>query len=264
VADLGQWFKLWCSALDDPDLDSLPLDQFARWAKLGALVKRQGTAGQLRLKSPGRVYLGMFQVPDFDALLDAFHALPGVCVRREKRNIGNETSAIVSFRNWSKYQADLSTPRVRKFREMKRLRGEEKRLRGEERRGDSPPTLIRGGSDQPERRVRSAPKPVSRRSRIRYGRGSMPIRAPIRPIVDAWVAGFTARFRVAPGDPKPWDLDAAEDLLARHGLPLVLEILDGALRVGTQRMRTQERWSLQAISDEWETLVAMRAKGELA
>jgi hypothetical protein len=83
-------------------------------------------------------------------------------------------------------------------------------------------------------------------------------------VVDEWAVGFAARFGHRPQPPKEWDLAAALDLVERHGLAIVCEIVQGAMRVGTLRMRQRDRWSLQAIADEWETLVAMRAKGELA
>lgn len=152
MADQGQWFKLWCSALDDPHLDALSLDQWARWAKLGALVKRQGTDGKLLLVAPARTCLAMFHVTDFAALLSAFHGLPGVEIMVDEEitngDVSGVTEAIVSFGNWAKYQGDYSTPRVRAHREkVKRLRGEERR--GDEKRGEveDRTTSKTGGSD---------------------------------------------------------------------------------------------------------------------
>src|SRR3990167_4705339 len=43
MADQGVWFKLWCSALADPDLSNLCLEDFARWAILGTYIKAHGT-----------------------------------------------------------------------------------------------------------------------------------------------------------------------------------------------------------------------------
>lgn len=137
MADQGLWFKLWCSTLDDPDLDNLELCDFARWAKLGVLVKRHGTAGTLRLAPPARALCAMFRVPDFEALVRCFMVLPHVTVRRANGAVPDETVATVSFQNWLKYQGDFSTPRTRQFRQRERSRGEEKRR--EEMRRDSPP-----------------------------------------------------------------------------------------------------------------------------
>ena len=155
VADQGLWFKLWCASLDDPDLDNLPLTDFGSWAKLGAIVKRQGTAGTLILRPPARTFCSMFQVPDFDALVCCFQRLPHVCVRRGTEPVSGETLVNVSFANWLKYQGDLSTSRVRRFRDRKRSRGDEKR--GDEKRGDEkdPPPVLR--TESPTGKPRSGP-----------------------------------------------------------------------------------------------------------
>jgi uncharacterized phage protein (TIGR02220 family) len=115
--------------LDDPDLDNLELCDFARWAKLGALIKRQGNSGEIHLQPPARALCAMFQVPDYDTLLSCFTRLPNVIVRRAESPVSLETNVAVTFRNWVKYQGDYSTARVRQFREMKRSkrRGEETR-----------------------------------------------------------------------------------------------------------------------------------------
>lgn len=136
MADQGVWFKLWCSALSDPDLANLSLADFARWCILGTYIKAHGTAGELRLTAPARALSGLLQVGDFAALQEVFHRLPNVCMEKDNSAVSSETVLIVSLRNWAKYQGDYSTHRVRKFREMKRSkrRGEEKR--GEEKRGE--------------------------------------------------------------------------------------------------------------------------------
>lgn len=253
MSDQKRWFKVWTSLIVDMDL--LPNEVIGAWLRLGCRAALVGHRGRLHFHGWEHVATYL-RVPIPRAKTLVFR-LPNVLIEEGENRHGEIT---VTFKNWTKYQEDSTQAERAKTSRSKR-RGD--KTREDERRGEGATTPIQGGSDQPEPRVRAVPKPISRRPRIRYGRGSLPIRGPIRPIVDAWVAGFTARFRVAPGDPKPWDLDAAEDLLARHGLPLVLEILDGVFRVGTHRLRTKDRWSLQAIADEWEALVAMRAKGEL-
>lgn len=155
MADQGVWFKLWCSALDDPDLDNLALEDFARWTKLGVLIKRQGTGGELRLTPPARGLCAMFQVPDYQALIAAFLRLPNVHIKGDEEHVAFETvafvSCVVSFHNWAKYQGDFSTHRVTRWRQVKRLRREETKKRR-----DSPPIprpddlSITRRSDQPE------------------------------------------------------------------------------------------------------------------
>ena len=94
---------------------------------MGAVVKRQGTAGELTIHPPARTFCAMFQVPDFEALVACFMRLPHVIVRRDNGKHEGETILNVSFSNWAKYQGDLSTIRVRRSRDRKRSRGEEKR-----------------------------------------------------------------------------------------------------------------------------------------
>ena len=125
MADQGLWFKLWCASLDDPDLDNLPLEDFGRWCKLGAFIKRQGVAGSVALKPPCLTLCALFHVTDFDALMAVFHRLPHVTVRRGESPVSSETIASVTFDNWARYQGDYSTHRVRRSRAMKRIRGEE-------------------------------------------------------------------------------------------------------------------------------------------
>lgn len=143
MADQGLWFKLWCSADDDPDLDNLDVADFGRFCKAGLLVKSQGTVGTITLRPPSRTLCAKFQVPDFDALHAALLRLPHVSVRRENDAVTSETTVTVTFHNWAKYQGDFSTPRVRSFRQRKRSRGEEKRRDENETRGEVTPTAGR-------------------------------------------------------------------------------------------------------------------------
>lgn len=121
------WFKLWCSAADDPDLDNLDVADFGRWCKFGAFMKRHGTTGEIELRPPARGLCASLQLADFDALAACFTRFPHVTMRRDNSPVSSETTLTVSFTNWPKYQGDFSTPRVKRFRAMKRPRGEEKR-----------------------------------------------------------------------------------------------------------------------------------------
>lgn len=150
MADQGLWWKLWCSALDDPGLDNLPIGDFGRYCKLGAFMKRHGVAGSVTIDPPARALCAMFQVPDFDTLIACFRVLPGVYLRRAQSPVSLETNATVSFANWQRYQGDLSTHRVKRFRQMKRSRGEEKRReekRREEKSGGAPAAAVSPSSD---------------------------------------------------------------------------------------------------------------------
>jgi uncharacterized phage protein (TIGR02220 family) len=148
LSDQGTWFKLWISALHDPDLSNLSLEDFARWAILGTYIKAHGTEGKLTVRAPARSLCDLFRVTDLASLRDAFHRLPNVVEEMQKCNGEGETILSVSLRNWARYQGDYSTYRVRKFREMKRSkrRGEEKR--GEETRKEVT-TLSGAGATTP-------------------------------------------------------------------------------------------------------------------
>jgi uncharacterized phage protein (TIGR02220 family) len=153
VADQGTWFKLWISALSDPDLANLSLEYFARWCILGTYIKAHGTAGRLRLTAPARALSGLLQVGDFVALQEVFHRLPNVITEKGNQTVSPETILTVTLRNWSKYQGDYSTARVRKFREMKRSKRRGEESRREETRSIPPISPPNGGSPWPVARA---------------------------------------------------------------------------------------------------------------
>jgi len=133
VADQGQWFKLWVGADDDPDLGNLSNEDFGRWCKLGTYLKKHGTNGQITMPAPAIPLQNRFRVVTYKDVLNVLKLFPN-CVTEEMHNssVSGETTLTVTWCNWSKYQGDFSTARVRKMRQMKRSkrRGEEKR--GEE------------------------------------------------------------------------------------------------------------------------------------
>lgn len=128
MADQGVFWKLWCSALEDPDLDNLDIADFGRWAKLGAYLKKHGEGGQIAIRRPAKTLLSMLQLPDFDAFLMFLQRISHVHVMSENDS-DNVTSVIVTFSKWHKYQVDNSVERVRRFRQnvTTKKRGEEKR-----------------------------------------------------------------------------------------------------------------------------------------
>jgi len=138
VADLSRWFKLWCAAVHDPDLDNLDIADFGRWAKLGAIIKEQGTNGKIKIISPARLMCASLQVASFEHLVETIKKLPNIIVSNE--TLGNVLFTI-EFRNWLKYQEDISTDRVRKFR-SKNVSNETAKKRGEEKRGEEIIALV--------------------------------------------------------------------------------------------------------------------------
>ena len=145
MADLGRWFKLWCSVLNDPELMNLDIADFGRWAKLGVLVKEQGTEGAIVLFPPAKPLCLQLGVKDFSALIRAIRRLPHLTV-------SGETNATVTFSNWLKYQGDFSTNRVRRYRQR-----ETAKKRRDEKREEVPPkppepfSLARSETAEPQR-----------------------------------------------------------------------------------------------------------------
>lgn len=152
MADNGKWLKLWTSALTDPDLSDLSLEDWARWAKLGLLVKQHGDDGTMRFNRQGRVLQDLFRVNSDAEVLQTLARFPNCKVEL------NETTAFVSFSKWYKYQHDNSTERVREFRrnetgvfgDVKRAkkRREEKREEETKKRKENTPSAPVGGGEE--------------------------------------------------------------------------------------------------------------------
>jgi hypothetical protein len=163
MADQGRWFKLWCDALDDHDLDSLDIADFGRWCKLGAQTKRHGTKGSLTIVPPARTLCAQFQVSHFDALIDAIKRLPNITFEEGKND---NDKFIVIIKNWSKYQKDSTRyERVKKWRSKQNdnaLRGEEKRR--EEKRRDIPPISPKVGDSSFEEFWKIYPRKIGKKA----------------------------------------------------------------------------------------------------
>src|SRR5208337_3238153 len=135
MADSGRWFKMWCSAVGDPDYANLPIADFGRWAKMGAYIKEHGTDGEIVLSEPSIMICAMMQLTTLKDVILCFEKIKNV-------NVSTETNPTVThsikYENWPKYQGDYSSDRVRKFRAKKgenetpKKRREEKRQRREE------------------------------------------------------------------------------------------------------------------------------------
>jgi len=159
MADQGKWYKLWCSALDDQDLENLSLENWARWVRLGAYIKKHGKGGRLIFKSPATALQNIFRVTSFDGLINIIKVLPNYALNIQLEG-GKEThlegkipsshlpslvtNANVTYKikchNWYKYQGDMSVDRMRKHRAKNSSHvtpnvtaQEETRSRGEER-----------------------------------------------------------------------------------------------------------------------------------
>ena len=124
MADLKRWFKVWTAILDDPHHVDLSLEDVGRWTRLGAMTALSGKGGRLRVNAPAKRLL---QVLETDTLTDAkvvIKRLPNVSIEEGEKDNGEFT---VTWRNWTKYQAD-STIAARVKRLRRKRRGEEKKI----------------------------------------------------------------------------------------------------------------------------------------
>lgn len=162
MADQGKWFKLWCLSLNDPDLENLSLENWARWVRLGVYTKAHGKDGMIRFTPPYSALLRLFQLTSIADAICVIKMFPHCALGERSSTVSPETNTTVSleieFDNWFKYQGDFSSDRVRSFRDKKRHREtvqEETRRRQdvEETRGDintlaQAPKVIRKSAPQ--------------------------------------------------------------------------------------------------------------------
>ena len=122
MADQQRWFKLWCSAPADDDLQALlPADRWA-WAAFGAYTKLHGTRGTVTVSLTNKALAAEMGVTVED-LVPALKRLPHM---RVSEAVGDHGKVTVTWDNWTKYQED-STQVERKRRSRSKKRGEEKR-----------------------------------------------------------------------------------------------------------------------------------------
>lgn len=138
---------MWGSALTDPDLENLSLEDWARWVRLGVYIKAHGKDGEIRFLDPYSGLLRLFQMGSVSDAIMTIKKFPHCTLGERSFTVSpgtNETVTLeIKFDNWFKYQGDFSSDRVRKFRDKKRhseTLQEEKRRRREEKRIFSPPT----------------------------------------------------------------------------------------------------------------------------
>lgn len=93
-------------------------------------------------KAPATALQSALEIYNYSELISVLKKFPNCVVGEEqKSSVANETNVTVTFLNWHKYQGDLSSERVRKFRarETPKRRGEETRQE-EKRKRFIPPT----------------------------------------------------------------------------------------------------------------------------
>jgi hypothetical protein len=125
MADQLRWWKLWTTALDDPDLANLSMEDCWRWAALGVLLRAHGEGGTATWRRPGHALAKAWRTT-WRRLPKIARRLPGVEVTDTADTI------TIRMRNWHKYQEDSSAQRTRAWRERRRN-------------GDGWPTVTRDG-----------------------------------------------------------------------------------------------------------------------
>ena len=126
MADQKRWFKFWCSAPADDDLQALPPAVRWAWAAFGAYTKEHGTRGKIKVRDSNIVLASQMGVT-VDALFDTIKLLPHMTFE-EGKNRHDELT--VTWHNWVKYQED-TTQAARQQTSRTKRRGEERRIRGE-------------------------------------------------------------------------------------------------------------------------------------
>jgi hypothetical protein len=146
VSDQGKWAKIWISTLANPDLENLELHNWARWVRLILFMKAHGTNGKLSFSPPFRALQNVMRVATFEELIALITNLPNFKVLQPLPNASHtplqEDSGkyMLTCRNWFKFQGDMSTERVKKFRQKQSVtstvtsNGESNGLRREEKR----------------------------------------------------------------------------------------------------------------------------------
>lgn len=127
MADQQRWFKFWCSAPSDDDIQSLPVPDRWAWAVLGAYTKLHGTAGKVTVGPTNSVLAAEMGVT-VEALIPCIQRLPHITVQELENRHGRVT---VTWHNWTKYQVDST--------QSERARASRAKKRREEKREEVPP-----------------------------------------------------------------------------------------------------------------------------
>lgn len=145
------WAKLHHCWLGDDQIESLSLEDQARWVRFFLYVDIHGDRGRLPLGGgrwrAARVPLGC-RYASAPVLLGILARLPGVVVATDPLT-GEPTEAV--FKNWHKYQIDDSASRVRRWRAS----NGQSPVTG----NDDPPVTGNGARSRSRSRLESPPTP---------------------------------------------------------------------------------------------------------
>jgi hypothetical protein len=85
----------------------------------------------------------------------------------------------------------------------------------------------------------------------------------IRKALDTWTACFEKEHKTKPVVTKGRDPSILVRLIRQRGIDEVCELIQGYLEVGTKWARDQKAWTIPAFSSQYNTLLAMKADGNL-
>lgn len=123
MADQARWFKFWCSAPSDDDLQALPVPDRWAWVVFGAYTKLHGTGGRVSVSPSNMALAGEMGVTVAD-LLSCIKRLPHMSVQESENRHGTIT---VTWHNWTKYQEDSTQAERAKASRSKKRREEIRR-----------------------------------------------------------------------------------------------------------------------------------------
>ena len=242
------------SCRDDPSLSVLPIADFGRWCKLGAYTKEHGTDGTVTLEKPDDPTIvhplqADFQVASFDAILGAISRLPNVTVSSVSLVTNAHVSFHVLWNNWSKYQGDFSTDRVKKFREKNRKMKRSKKRR-EEKRGEGSTSSLSlpsvGSSESSEKEPSE-------------GRRSLGPEA--KQLLDYWSDLYLERNGQRPEVEGQRDMECAKAILKSRTLDQARAIVLFHFDKPSDFYRDRSLYGLQHIRKECNQIVSRMAGG---
>lgn len=238
MADQGRWWKLWCSALDDDDLDNLPIADFGRYCKLGAHIKEHGNSGTITLKPPAKTLLSTLQLVTFDEIIALVKTFPNVSHTTTSHP---SVTLTVTYHNWKKFQEDTSAERTREWRKRKKISASHPETTIEEKRRE-------------EKRVLPPQPPL---------RGVTPLEDKdprVKTLIDFYHEQFGLKFGASPPINGKKDGAIVKKLLSGRSLDEAQWLIREHLTNPSDFFESKNLYGLQDVLRNATTLLARRAK----
>jgi hypothetical protein len=116
MSDQSKWLKLWESALTDPHLENLSLEDWARYVRLMLYIKCHGHLGRIQIPEPFKAIKNLFRVESIDQINAVLKSFPNLDCYIVPCNDKTCVTLHLHFSNWYKYQIDSSAHRVKRWR----------------------------------------------------------------------------------------------------------------------------------------------------